>query len=155
MASSGVGAVTGTLWLASRRGVLGLGRVVCLAGGAFGAGLVAFSLSRSVLLSVPLLVVTGCGMMIQMAGSNTLLQTLVDDDKRGRVMSFFAMAYFGMVPLGSLIAGVLGARIGAPATVAWGGVATLVAVLLFTRKLPELRRLARPILVQRGILPDP
>jgi MFS family permease len=86
------------------------------------------------------MVVTGAGMMVQMAASNTLLQTLVDDDKRGRVMGFYTMAFFGMIPLGSLTAGVLGSRIGAPATVSWGGVATIIAVALYARKLPELRR---------------
>ncbi len=137
-AASGAGAVTGALWLASRRGVVGLPRVVCLAGCAFGAGLVAFGLSRSIWVSVPLMLVTGSGMMVQMAASNTLLQTLVDDDKRGRVMSFYTMAFFGMMPLGSLTAGILGSRIGAPATVAWGGMATIAAVLLYAYKLPEL-----------------
>ena len=92
-------------------------------------------------------------MMVQMAASNTLLQTLVDEDKRGRVMSFYTMAFFGMMPFGSLAAGWLGARIGAPATVAWGGAATLAAVALFVRKLPELRRQVRPIYERLGILP--
>jgi MFS family permease len=127
-ASSGAGAVVGALWLASRRGALGL--------------------SRSIWLSAPLMLVTGAGMMVQMAASNTLLQTLVDDDKRGRVMSFWTMAFFGMMPLGSLTAGVLGSRIGAPATVSWGGVATIAAVLLYARKLPELRRLRDSSAVQ-------
>ncbi len=135
---TGVGAIMGVLWLASRTGVLGLGRIICLAGGAFGLGLIGFGSSRSLWLSLLLLVVIGGGMMVQMAASNTLLQTLVDDDKRGRVMSFYTMAIFGMVPFGSLAAGVLGARIGAPATVVWGGVATIVAVLLFARMLPRL-----------------
>jgi len=78
-----------------------------------------------------------------MAASNTLLQTLVDDDKRGRVMSFYTMAFFGMMPLGSLAAGVFGSRIGAPATVTWGGVATIVAVLLYAYKLPDMRKVVR------------
>ncbi|XXX77507.1 MFS transporter [Sorangium sp. So ce134] len=154
MAASGVGAVTGALWLASRRSVLGLGRALWIAGALFGLGLVGFSLSRSVWLSALLLMVTGGGMMVQMAASNTLLQTIVDEDKRGRVMSFYTMAFFGMAPFGSLIAGWLGGRIGAPATVLWGGVATLAAVGVFVRKLPELRRLTRPIYVRLGILPE-
>jgi MFS family permease len=141
-ASSGAGAVAGVLWLASRRGALGLPRVVCFAGAAFGAGLVAFGLSRTLWLSVPVMLVTGAGMMVQMAASNTLLQTLVDDDKRGRVMSFWTMAFFGMMPFGSLTAGFLGSRIGAPATVMWGGVATIFAVLLYARKLPGQRKVA-------------
>lgn len=131
-ASTGTGAIIGVLWLASRRGHQGLLRVVGIAGALFGAALVGFGLSRTVWLAVPLLVATGGGMMVQMAASNTLLQTLVDDDKRGRVMSFYTMAFFGMMPLGSLAGGLLGARIGAPATVMWGGAATLVAVLLFS-----------------------
>ena len=143
-AASGAGAVAGVLWLASRRGVLGLPRVICFAGGAFGVGLLAFGLSRSVWLSVPTLLVAGSGMMVQMAASNTLLQTLVDDDKRGRVMSFYTMAFFGMMPLGSLASGISGSRIGAPATVMWGGLATIVAVLLYAYKLPLPDRGATP-----------
>jgi MFS family permease len=153
MGASGLGAVVGALWLASRPSVLGLGRILVIAGTAFGAGLVGFSCSRWMWLSLPLLVVTGAGMMVQMAASNTLVQTLVDEDKRGRVMSFYAVAFFGMAPFGSLAAGWLGDRIGAPATVLAGGVATLVAVALFARELPELRELARPIYQKRGVLP--
>lgn len=153
MGAAGLGAVAGALWLAARPSVLGLGRVLVLAGVAFGAGLIGFSLSRWMWLSVPLLVVVGAGMMVQMAASNTLVQTLVDEDKRGRVMSFYAVAFFGMAPFGSLAAGWLGDRIGAPATVLVGGVATLVAVAFFARALPELRTLARPVYQKRGILP--
>jgi MFS family permease len=152
--ASGVGAVVAALWLASRRSVLGLGRVICIAGATFGTALIAFSASRRLGLSLALMVITGGGMMILLSASNTLLQTLVDDDKRGRVMSFFTMAFFGMMPLGSLVAGFAGDRIGAPATIAWGGAATLVAVATFARKLPELRRLAHPIYVRRGIIPE-
>jgi MFS family permease len=154
MAAAGVGAVAGALWLASRRSVLGLGRTLASAGFLFGAGLIAFSFSRWLWLSLPLLTAIGGGMMVQMAASNTLLQTVVDEDKRGRVMSLFTMAFFGMAPFGSLAAGWLGDRIGAASTVRWGGVATLVGVALFARKLPELRRLVRPIYVRLGILPD-
>ena len=154
MAATGAGAVVGVLSLAARRSVLGLGRTLSIAGGLFGAALIAFSLSRWVWLSAALLALVGGGMMVQMAASNTLLQTLVDEDKRGRVMSFYAMAFFGTMPFGSLAAGWLGARIGAPATVFWGGVATLAAVGLFVRALPGLRRHARPIYVRLGILPE-
>ena len=106
MASTGVGAVIGALWLASRRSVLGLGRMVAIAGALFGAGLVAFSrVARRCGCRSLLLMITGGGMMVQMAATNTLLQTLVDEDKRGRVMSFYTMAFFGMMPFGSLVAG--------------------------------------------------
>ncbi len=154
MAASGGGAVAGALWLASRRTVLGLGRTLVIAGFAFGAGLIGFSLSRSWVVSMPLLFVAGGGMMVQMAASNTLLQTLVDEDKRGRVMSFYTMAFFGMMPFGSLAAGWAGSRIGAPWTVLIGGVMTIVACAVFVVKLPALRRQARPIYVRLGILPE-
>lgn len=154
MAASGAGAVTGALWLAARRSVLGLGRTLAVAAALFGAALVAFSFSRSLWLSMAVLTFAGGGMMVQMAASNTLLQTIVDEDKRGRVMSFFTMAFFGMVPFGSLLAGWLGDRIGAPQTVLSGGVATILGAALFARKIPELRRLLRPLYVQLGILPE-
>lgn len=153
MGASGLGALGGALWLATRRSVVGLGRVMVVSGLVFGAGLVAFALSRWLWLSVLLMVVTGAGMMVQMAASNTLLQTLVDEDKRGRVMSFYTMAFFGMLPFGSLVGGWLADWIGAPITVAGSGIATLAAVGLFARKLPELRRLTRPIYVRLGIVP--
>lgn len=154
MGASGIGAVAGALLLASRRSVLGLGRMLVIAGALFGAGLVAFSFSRWLPLSILLMVVVGGGMMVQMAASNTLLQTLVDEDKRGRVMSFYTMAFFGMAPFGSLVAGWLGARVGAPMTVRLGGFLTLLGVALFLRKLPALRRVVRPIYVKLGILPE-
>ena len=153
MGAAGLGALVGALWLASRASVLGLGRVLVFAGAAFGAGLIGFALSRSMWLSVPLMIVTGGGMMMQMATSNTLVQTLVDEDKRGRVMSFYAMAFFGMTPFGALAAGALADRFGAPTTVLLGGVVTLVAVAAFARKLPELRVIATPIYRRLGILP--
>lgn len=154
MGASGVGAVAGALWLAARRSVLGLGRALAIAGTIFGAALVAFSFSRWLWLSLVLVAIAGGGMMVQMAASNTLLQTFVDEDKRGRVMSFYTMAFFGMAPFGSLAAGWLGERIGAPATVLAGGVATVAGAALFARKLPELRAMLRPIYVRLGILPE-
>ena len=93
-------------------------------------------------------------MMIQMAASNTILQTIVDEDKRGRVI-FYAMAFFGTVPLGSLLAGAVAERIGAPDTILLGGVGCVVGAVFFMRALPELRSLARPIYVRRGLVPAP
>jgi MFS family permease len=133
-AATGVGAVIGALWLASRRGVAGLVPVICGAGLTFGGALIGFGFSRSLWLSLPLLVGTGGGMMVQLAACNTLLQTQVEDDKRGRVMSFYTMALFGMIPLGSFTAGILGGHIGAPATVSCGGVATVLAVALYASR---------------------
>ena len=99
------------------------------------------------------MVVTGAGMMMQMAATNTLLQTLVDEDKRGRVMSFYAMAFFGTIPLGSLVAGGLAHRIGTPDTLLAGGAACALGALFFVRRLPELRRAAHPVYVRLGLLP--
>jgi MFS family permease len=153
MAAAGVGALAGALWLAARPSVLGLGRVAVVAGTAFAVALCVFGLSRWLWLSIPALVVVGGGLMVQTASSNTLVQTLVDDDKRGRVMAFYTMAFFGMAPFGSLLFGILGSAIGAPMTVVVGGLASLAGVALFARKLPALRAVIRPIYQRLGILP--
>lgn len=154
MAAVGTGALVGALYLASRRTVVGLGRVITFSAITFGLGLVTFSFSRQLWLSMVLLFFVGMGMMMQMAASNTVLQTIVDDDKRGRVMSMYAMSFFGMVPLGSFMAGSLGARIGTPATVMLGGICCVIGGLVFWRKLPTLGRLIRPIYLQKGIIPE-
>ena len=154
MATSGVGALCGALWLASRKTVLGLGKTLVITSSVLGAGLIGYALSQWVWLSLVFLLAIGAGMVISMGASNTILQTVVDEDKRGRVMGFYAMAFFGMAPFGSLAAGALAERFGAPATVLGCGVATLVGTALFARKLPELRRLVRPIYQRLGILPE-
>jgi MFS family permease len=154
MAAAGAGAVTGAVWLASRPSVLGLGRAISGATLVFGVALVLLAWSRSLWISLPLLVLAGGGMMVQMAASNTILQTIVDEDKRGRVMSLYTMAFFGMVPFGSLIAGWLATRWGVPWTICGGGAITALAALVFLRKLPELRRSVRPIYIRLGILPE-
>src|SRR5262249_5285761 len=147
----GLGALAGALYLASRESVLGLGRVLAIAALSFGLGLIAFSRARTLALALPLLLVCGMAMMVQMAASNTILQTVVDDDKRGRVMSFYTMAFFGTVPLGSLFAGTLADRFGAPATILIGGALSVLAGLLFLRALPGLREHVRPIHERLGI----
>jgi MFS family permease len=146
MAATGVGALLGAVFLAGRRSVLGLGRIIPLMSACFGAGLIGFS--------VPLLLLTGLGFMVQMAASNTLLQTLVDDDKRGRVMSFYTMAFMGTTPFGSLLAGTLADRIGAPHTLLLGGAGCIAAALWFAWLLPGLRDFVRPIYIRMGILPE-
>jgi MFS family permease len=155
MTAAGVGALGGALYLASRRSILGLGRVTMIAALVFGTGLVAFSFSTRLWLSLAILPIVGAGFMVQMASTNTVLQTLVDDRLRGRVMAFYTMAFLGTAPIGSLIAGVAADRIGAPATIRLGGLACLLAATWYGFKLPELRRLARPIYIERGILPVP
>jgi MFS family permease len=154
MAASGVGALGGAVRLAARRTVLGLGRVIPMTAGAFGAGLIAFAASRQIWLSMLLLVVTGFGFMQQMAASNTILQTIVEDSKRGRVMSFYSMAFQGLAPFGSLIAGATANRIGAPHTLMIGGAICVAGAGLFASQLNKLREVMRPIYVQIGIIPE-
>jgi MFS family permease len=154
MAASGLGALGGALYLASRASVIGLGRVIAIAAASFGIGLILFSRSHVLWLSLLLIFPTGMAMMTQMAASNTVLQSIVDDDKRGRVMSLFGVAYFGTVPFGSLLGGALATRIGVPDTIALGGVACALGALWFFRALPALRRAVRPIYLRQGLLPD-
>jgi MFS family permease len=154
MSASGVGALIGALYLASRPSVAGLGKVIAAACLTFGAALIAFSWSPWMWLSMPILVVTGFAMIVQMAATNTIIQSLVDEDKRGRVMSFYAMSFFGAMPFGSLIAGSLAARWGAPTTVTIGGAVCILGGLAFLRILPGLHRHAHPILVDRGAIAD-
>jgi MFS family permease len=154
LSATGLGALAGALTLASRSSVRGLGRVIVGSAMLFGAALAAFALADSLLLASPLLAAAGFGMMMQMAASNTILQTIVDDDKRGRVMSLYSMAFVGLSPLGSLFAGAVAARIGAPATIALGGVAAILAAVVFGSRLPRLRQHIRPIYVRLGIIPE-
>jgi MFS family permease len=155
-AASGFGALIGALYLASRASVLGLGRVIVIATALFGLGLASFSRAHGLALALPLLFVAGGGMMVQTAASNTILQTIVEEDKRGRVMSLLGMSLFGSVPIGSLAAGALAGRIGADDTILAGGVVCCGAALFFLLALPAVRRAARPIYQRMGILPvDP
>ncbi|MBV9470461.1 MAG: MFS transporter, partial [Abitibacteriaceae bacterium] len=154
MAASGVGALGGALFLASRKSVLGLGKIIPLTAGAFGVGLIGFSLSHVLWLSLALMLVTGFGFMVQMAASNTLLQTIVEDDKRGRVMSFFSMAFMGTAPFGSLMAGGLANRIGAPHTLTLSGICCMAGALWFATNLSNLRENVHPIYQKLGIVPE-
>ena len=154
MAATGVGAIIGAIFLASRRSVLGLGRIIVIASGIFGVGLISFSLSHVLWLSFSLLLLTGFGMMVHMASSNTILQTMVDDDKRGRVMSLYVMAFTGMAPFGSLAGGSLAGRIGAPDTLIIGGALCILGSFIFFRKLQSIREMVRPIYIKKGILSE-
>ncbi len=151
-AASGGGALMGALFLASRRTILGMGRMIPAAAGLFGLGLVFFSLSKSLWLSLLLLLFTGFGMMVQLALSNTIIQTIAEDDMRGRVMSFFSMAFMGTAPLGSLFAGGSADLIGAPRTLILGGLCCILGALIYARKLPMLRAMVHPIYVKKGII---
>ena len=154
MTSSGCGALFGALWLAQRQSVIGLSRVIPMASALFGAGLMAFSFTDLLWLAIPCLIVAGFGFMVQMASSNTVIQTIVDDEKRGRVMGFYMMAFLGTAPFGSLLAGWLASRIGAPQTLLVGGVCCLLGALWFASALPAIRSAIRPIYVRLGILPE-
>lgn len=154
MAASGVGALAGAVTLAVRRTVLGLGMRIAVCSGLFGVALIALGLSRSLWVSLLILPVIGFAMMQHMASSNTILQTIVDDEKRGRVMAFYSMAFQGMAPFGSLMAGVIAARIGAPETIMFSGVVCIAGCAWFARRLPEIRKLVRPVYFRLGILPE-
>jgi MFS family permease len=154
MAATGVGALASAMLLAARKSVLGLGRMIGISAAIFGASLIAFSISRMFWISMLLLPFTGFGLMQQMAASNTILQTIVDDEKRGRVMAYYAMAFQGMAPFGSLLGGAVAGRIGAPATLMIGGAICLAGSVWFTRLLPTIRDFIRPIYRQLGILPE-
>jgi MFS family permease len=152
MGAVGFGALIGALSLARRKSIVGLGRVIAVSTLGFGVILVAFTLSELFWLSLALLAVVGMTWMVLIAGSNTVLQTLADDAMRGRVMSLFTMMLVGMAPFGSLLAGWLADRFGAPVVVAGGGVGCAAAALVFSAQLPRLRAAAQPILLARGII---
>ena len=152
MGASGTGALVGAIYLASRRKILGLEKWTALACGIFGVGLIVFSQSRNFWFSLLLMLITGFGMLVQMASGNTLLQAVVDEDKRGRVMSLYTMAFRGMVPFGSLLGGSLASKIGAPNTVLIGGASCVLGALLFTRTLPSMTKMVRSVYAKKGIV---
>lgn len=152
MSASGLGALAGAVTLASRRDVRGLGGWVARAAIAFGALLCVFSLSRSMWLSVMLLLPIGYSMMVEISSSNTLIQTMVPDALRGRVMAVYSMVFMGMAPAGALLAGWAADRIGAPTTVLIGGIACIAAAAIFRWSLPRLRADARRLIVAQQMV---
>ncbi|HEY7115859.1 MAG TPA: MFS transporter [Tepidisphaeraceae bacterium] len=157
MAVSGAGALACAVFLASRRTVVGLGRFIAIAGVTFGAALIAFAFSRQLWLSMLIAPVAGFGMLANFASANTLLQTLADDDKRGRVMSLFTVAFIGVAPFGNLLAGFAarhfgGAIAGASQAVMVAGLIVIVAAAFWAAMLPNIRKIIRPIYVQKGII---
>jgi len=153
-AALGGGALAASLFLAARKSVIGLGRVIAVATAAFGLGLTGISLSHSLGLSLVLLWGTGFAMIAQMAASNAVLQTIVAEEKRGRVMSFYTLAFFGMGPLGSLLSGALAGSIGILPTFLTFGTICLTAAAIYTAYLPSLKKAIRPMYIQAGILRD-
>ena len=150
----GVGALIGALFLASRKTVRGLGKIVVLAINIFGVGVIAFSLSRTLWFSLALMLMAGFGIMVQMASINTILQMVVDDDKRGRIMSLYTIALIGMAAFGSLLAGSIAQTFGAPHTLQVSGLLCIIAAAVFWTKLPAIQEKIRPIYVRKGIIPQ-
>lgn len=154
MGAAGFGALMGALFLASRETVLKLGRIIPASALLFGSSLIILSYTRFFSLSMVMMMFIGLGMMLQTAASNTVLQTITEDDKRGRVMSFYTMAVMGTAPFGSLMAGALAKVIGTPNTILAGGAATIVGALFFLRRLPGLKVLVHPIYEKLGVIPE-
>jgi MFS family permease len=154
-AASGIGALTSAISLAMRRSVVGLTRMLQIGTAITGVALIFFGLSHTLWLSLVLLVFVGFGLMQCASGSNTIIQALVPDDKRARVMSYYMMAFFGAAPFGSLFAGTLAERIGAPNTIIVTGLCCLAGALWFTLDLPKVRAVMRPIYQEMGLLPAP
>jgi MFS family permease len=151
MGATGVGALLGALTLAVRSGVRGLGRLIVVTCAGFGLSLIVFAASRNFWLSAFLLIPVGFCIMLQMACSNTLIQTMVPDVLRGRVMSLYSMMFMGMAPFGALLGGATADRLGAPWAVAIGGAAAIVGAVLFGRKLPVFRGEARQLIIAQAM----
>ncbi len=154
MAFSGAGALVAAVTLASRRNAAGLEKRIPLAGVISGSGLILLSLSRTFPAAAAFIALASFGMITQMASSNTIIQTLVDDDKRGRVMSIYTMAFLGMAPFGSFLAGWAASRIGVEYTIMLSGAMSLAGAVLFSARLGEIREKARPVYQRLGIVPE-
>jgi predicted MFS family arabinose efflux permease len=155
MGAAGLGALTGALYLASRTSVLGLAAVINRCSLGLGVGMLALELASQVAVALPLMFVIGMAMMMQMAATNTLIQSIVDDKMLGRVISLYAVAFFGGAPIGSLLEGTLANQIGAIHTFAVAGGVCVAAGLAFAAALPGLRRVSRPHYIKLGLIPDP
>jgi MFS family permease len=153
MGALGVGSLASAISLVLRKSVLGLLRMIPIAAAAFGGGLILFGLSNSLWISMVMLLLVGYGMMQGLTSSNTIIQTIVPEDKRGRVMSYYTVAFVGMAPFGSLMAGSLAHAIGAPWTVAISGVCCILGAFWFTTQMKEVRTAMRPIYERLGIIP--
>jgi MFS family permease len=152
MAASGVGAISGGIYLVTRTTVVGLGKLIILGPALLGMGLIVFALSRYLPLSLIAMLFIGLGTILQIASGNTVLQTIVDDDKRGRVMSIYTMSFLGVVPFGNLLGGTLADRIGVTPTLIFAGSACLLGSFYFSRQLPALGKIVREIYHRKGII---
>jgi MFS family permease len=154
MTAPGVGALAGTVYLASRKTIYGAGVRIAAGATIFGGGLIGVGLARNFVLALVALAFAGIGMIVQLATSNTVLQTIVDEDKRGRVMSLYTMAVMGMAPFGSLLGGAIAHRFGVQMTMFCGGILCLAGGLVFATRIPVLRPMVLPIYRRKGIIPE-
>ncbi|MBJ6119480.1 MFS transporter [Pontibacter sp. BT310] len=154
MGASGVGALTGALFLAQRKSVLGLGKIIIFTMLLFGSALIAFSFSKTLIISLLLMLFVGFGMIVSMASCNTLLQTIVDEEKRGRVMSLYATAFMGMAPIGSMLASSVAELIGVNYTLAACGLLCGLSIIPFAMRLGKLRQMVWPVYQRLGIVPE-
>jgi MFS family permease len=150
----GIGALVGALSLASRKKVAGLERYIPLGAGVFGLGLVSFSFAKSLPVALPLLFITGYGMIAQSASSNTIIQTIVDENKRGRVMSIYVMAFLGMAPFGSLFIGGMADFFGTPAALRIGGLICLAGALIFSSQINKFQQSVQSIYLKLGLVSE-
>ncbi len=154
MGATGIGALAGVVFLARRKTVLGLGKVIVMASLVFGLGLMGLALSTVFWLSLVFMLLIGFGMMVQWVSCNTILQTMVEDDMRGRVMSFYVLSFLGVTPPGNLLAGAAAGWIGADYTLLISSLLCVAAAFFFARKLPAMRQMVRPIYLRKGILTE-
>ena len=153
--AGGFGAVSGMVYLAMKPSVRGLLGLIPFTAAAAGAALIVFSFSSSLWLALPMLFVVGMGAMLSAASTNTVMQTIVEDRMRARVVSIYMMSFLGVTPLGALAAGILAERIGPPATLALGGALALAAAIAYASVLARIRKAIRPIYQKLGIVPRP
>ncbi len=154
MGAAGMGALAGALFLASRKSVVGLDKVIPIATGIFGLGLIMFSFTSSFVLSMIFMVITGMGMMVLAASGNSIIQTIVDDTMRGRVMSFYTLSFLGIAPFGRILAGSLASTIGTPLTFMFGGICCIAGAVIFALRLPAIREVINPLYVNLGMVDD-
>ncbi len=155
MSSLGAGALTGAIYMASRKSVIGLGRIISLCSALLGLMIVLAAFSQKTYFSLILFYFGGLSMILTIAAINTMIQTIADEDKRGRVMSFYAMALMGTTPIGNLMAGTIASGIGIPNTLLTGGIITIISGAIFELKRKSLRKYIRPIYIRKGIIPEP
>ncbi|MCK3682708.1 MFS transporter [Maribellus sp. YY47] len=154
MGASGLGALSGALYLASRKNAAGLEKLIPVSAAAFGVGLILLALTNTFWVACIVMTITGIGLMMVMASSNTVIQTIIDDNKRGRVMSIYSMAFMGTAPFGSLMAGSLAKAVGTPMTLVFGGLCCIIGALIYLRKSPELQKHIQPVYKTLGILKE-